>query len=88
MTHDKLELGLEQDADGITTLTLVPNPTNERGGVVVLDDWLLGQLELALDKIESGPTPSGLILASGHYRNGILLTPATAEWVGAALETA
>lgn len=23
----------------------------------------------------------GLILASGHYRNGILLTPATAEWV-------
>ena len=23
----------------------------------------------------------GLILASGHYRNGVLLTPATAEWV-------
>lgn len=29
----------------------------------------------------------GLILASGHYRNGVLLTPATAEWVGAALKT-
>ena len=24
----------------------------------------------------------GLILATGHYRNGILLCPATAEWVG------
>ena len=24
----------------------------------------------------------GLILASGHYRNGVLLTPATANWVG------
>ena len=30
----------------------------------------------------------GLILASGHYRNGVLLTPATAEWVGAALDAA
>ena len=28
----------------------------------------------------------GLILASGHYRNGVLLTPATAEWVATALE--
>jgi glycine/D-amino acid oxidase-like deaminating enzyme len=23
----------------------------------------------------------GLILASGHYRNGVLLAPATAEWI-------
>ena len=23
----------------------------------------------------------GLLLASGHYRNGVLLTPATATWV-------
>jgi hypothetical protein len=23
----------------------------------------------------------GLLLATGHYRNGVLLTPATAEWV-------
>lgn len=30
----------------------------------------------------------GLILASGHYRNGVLLTPGTAEWVGAAVEQA
>jgi D-amino-acid oxidase len=25
---------------------------------------------------------TGLILASGHYRNGVLLAPATADWVG------
>ena len=30
----------------------------------------------------------GLILASGHYRNGVLLTPGTAEWVTAAVEQA
>ena len=28
----------------------------------------------------------GLMLASGHYRNGVLLAPGTAEWVAAALE--
>jgi len=28
----------------------------------------------------------GLILASGHYRNGVLFTPGTAEWVAAELE--
>ena len=30
----------------------------------------------------------GLILASGHYRNGVLLTPGTAEWVAAVVEQA
>lgn len=29
---------------------------------------------------------AGLVLASGHYRNGILLAPATAEWVAEQLE--
>ena len=28
----------------------------------------------------------GLLLAGGHYRNGILLAPATAEWVVQQLE--
>ncbi len=31
------------------------------------------------------PAP-GLLLASGHYRNGILLAPATAAWVAAQIE--
>ena len=30
----------------------------------------------------------GLILATGHYRNGVLLTPATAEWVESCLHEA
>ena len=49
MTDQTLHLGLEQEAEGITTLTLMPNPSNERGGVVVLDEWLLDQLGLAFD---------------------------------------
>ena len=28
----------------------------------------------------------GLIVASGHYRNGVLLAPATAEWISTALQ--
>ena len=28
----------------------------------------------------------GLIVATGHYRNGVLLTPGTAEWVATAIE--
>ena len=63
-----LHLGLEQADDGITTLTLVPNPTNERGGVVVLDEWLLDQIELAFDRIEAGPAPRGFVLASASSR--------------------
>ncbi len=31
---------------------------------------------------------SGLLIASGHYRNGVLLAPATAEWVAAQVEAA
>lgn len=68
MTQDKLHLGLDQDDDGITTLTLTPNPTNQRDGVVVLDEWLLDQLEIAFDQIEAGPAPSGFILASASSR--------------------
>ncbi len=35
-----------------------------------------------------GPTPiDGLLLATGHYRNGILLTPVTASTIGRYIET-
>ena len=68
MNDMTLHLGLEQDDDGITTLTLVPNPSNERGGVVVLDEWLLDQIELAFDRIESGPAPRGFVLKSASSR--------------------
>jgi glycine/D-amino acid oxidase-like deaminating enzyme len=29
---------------------------------------------------------AGLLLATGHYRNGVLLAPASAEWVAARIE--
>jgi glycine/D-amino acid oxidase-like deaminating enzyme len=28
----------------------------------------------------------GLLVATGHYRNGVLLAPATAAWVGERVE--
>ena len=68
MTDKSLQLDLTQDADGITTLRLTPNPSNERGGVVVLDEWLLDQLHLAFDEIEAGPKPTGFILGSTSER--------------------
>ncbi|MEB3234855.1 MAG: FAD-dependent oxidoreductase [Cyanobacteriota bacterium] len=32
------------------------------------------------------PLAPGLLLAGGHYRNGLLLAPATAEWIAAQLD--
>ena len=63
--HHQLELS---ESDGITTLKLVPNPNNPRGGMVVLDEWLIEQLHGALDVIESTPPSVGLILASASDR--------------------
>ena len=68
MTDHELHLGLEQDDDGFTTLTLMPNPANPRGGVVVLDEWLIDQLHLAMDRVEANPPTRGFILASGSDR--------------------
>ena len=63
--HHQLELS---ESEGITTLKLVPNPNNPRGGMVVLDEWLIEQLHGALDVIESSPPTVGLILASASDR--------------------
>ena len=74
-------------------LTLMRN-LNERAPdwlhtATVIDQWS-GLRARPMDR----PAPlleelePGLILASGHYRNGVLLTPGTAEWVAAAVEQA
>ncbi len=65
-----------QAADWLRSATVIEHWTGLRARPVERPAPLLEQLE------------PGLILASGHYRNGVLLMPATAEWVGAALETA
>ena len=67
MTEQALQLGLEE-VDGFTTLTLMPNPEKPRGGVVVLDEWLIDQLHLAMDRVEANPPRKGFILASGSER--------------------
>jgi len=41
----------------------------------------LGRPAPLLEQLEPG-----LLLASGHYRNGVLLAPATAAWVAEQIE--
>ena len=65
-----------QAPDWLQSATVVEHWSGLRARPVERPAPLLEQLE------------PGLLLASGHYRNGVLLMPATAEWVGAALETA
>ena len=57
----------ERSAEGIETLWLPPSPTKPRGGVVVLDRWLVGELDRALEAVAADP-PKGLILASASER--------------------
>ena len=60
-------LRTERDADGIVTLWLDPNPAKPRGGVVVLDAWLVGAIADACAAIaREGCT--GLVLASSSTR--------------------
>lgn len=61
-------LPLERSEDGIVTLRLIPNPSRPRGGVVVLDSWLLDSIDEGLDRIAAGPAPTGFILASDSER--------------------
>ncbi|MFM8697613.1 MAG: hypothetical protein ACKOF7_02905 [Phycisphaerales bacterium] len=60
-------LRIERDSEGIVTLWLDPNPAKPRGGVVVLDAWLIGAIADACATIaRDGCT--GLILASSSTR--------------------
>ena len=61
-------LPLQRSDDGIVTLTLMPNPAKPRGGVVVLDGWLIDAIDEAMSTIAEGETPTGFILASGSER--------------------
>lgn len=60
-------LRTDRDADGIVTLWLDPNPAKPRGGVVVLDAWLIGAIADACAAVaREGCT--GLVLASSSAR--------------------
>lgn len=68
MTNDTTPLPISRDDDGIVTLALTPNPNQTRGGVVVLDSWLLDAIDASIDAIFDGPDPTGLILSSQSER--------------------
>ncbi len=67
-TAESHALPVERSEDGIATLSLTPNPGKPRGGVVVLDEWLLDAIDEGLDRVEAQGTPSGFVLASTSER--------------------
>lgn len=69
MTSSASELlPIDRSDDGIVTLRLIPNPARPRGGVVVLDGWLLDAIDEGMDRIEAEAAPTGFILASDSER--------------------
>lgn len=61
---------------------------NNQAPLWLQDAEVIGQWHGLRARPQGRPAPlleqlePGLILASGHYRNGVLLAPASAEWVG------
>ncbi len=53
--------------DGVHVLFLQPNPEKPRGGVVVLDAWLIGEIRATLAPI-AAEKPTGFVLASASPR--------------------
>ena len=53
--------------DGVHVMFLQPNPEKPRGGVVVLDAWLIGEIKAALTRI-AAEKPKGFVLASASTR--------------------
>ncbi|MFM1822108.1 MAG: hypothetical protein RI967_374 [Planctomycetota bacterium] len=53
--------------DGVHVLFLQPNPEKPRGGVVVLDAWLIGEIRATLAAI-AVEQPTGFVLASASPR--------------------
>lgn len=60
-------LPIQIRADNIAVLSLIPNPNKPRGGVVVLDRWLIDSLDATLRQL-SQQDLSGLILQSTSER--------------------
>ena len=53
--------------DGVHVLFLQPNPEKPRGGVVVLDAWLIGEIKSTMAAI-AAEKPKGFVLASASQR--------------------
>lgn len=57
----------ERSPEGIVTIHLPPSPTKPRGGVVVLDRWLIGELDRTLAAV-AAERPAGVVVASASER--------------------
>jgi len=64
---DTLPLPVETRPDGVVVLHLVPNPSKPRGGVVVLDRWLIDSIDACLRHIAT-LRPKGFVLVSDSER--------------------
>lgn len=53
--------------NGIAAVMLTPNPSKPRGGVVVLDRWLIGEIAVTIDHLAQS-SPRGVILRSQSER--------------------
>ena len=84
-----VEPGTVADSSLISAMTTLNNQA---------PSWLreaerIGQWQGLRARPQGRPAPlletlePGLILASGHYRNGVLLAPASAEWVGQQIDS-
>jgi len=60
-------LPIEQLDDGVVVLHLVPNPSKPRGGVVVLDAWLIEAIDASMQVI-AAMKPRGFLLVSDSER--------------------
>lgn len=61
-------LNITELGSNIVSMSLQINPANPRGGVVVLDSWLIEQIHLALDLVESRAELRGFVLESASTR--------------------
>jgi enoyl-CoA hydratase/carnithine racemase len=61
-------LNITELGSGIVSLSLQINPDKPRGGVVVLDSWLIDQIHIAMDRVESMHDLRGFMLESASER--------------------
>ncbi|MSQ89872.1 MAG: hypothetical protein EXS01_00545 [Phycisphaerales bacterium] len=60
-------LPVEPLGDGIVAVSLIANPSKPRGGVVVLDGWLIAEIAATLDAV-AATKPSGVVVRSASER--------------------
>ncbi len=59
---------IDNISDGFISVSLQINPDKPRGGVVVLDGWLVEQIHIALDRVEKMRDLRGFVLQSASTR--------------------